>query len=381
MAKRRAEEELEKLNEKLEEAYLRAENAWLIAEEAKSFSESLIQSISPDGLLVIADGEKIIECNNALEEIFGYSMDELIGKSVDILFKDKFGEFRNQMYEAIEEKGYYVTEFWTKKRSGEKLALELSFAGLKDNAGLVTVVRDITDRKEAEEGLKRVNQDLEDFAFTVSHDLKTPLQTILGFSYLLMEDYGDKLGESGKEYIEKLIEGASQMERLINDLLKLSRVGRKYAEIEIVDLNEVVEEIKLDLGAEIKERNERIVSSDLPKIRTQRTWIKELFLNLISNGLKYNESETPTVEIGYEEDEGEYRFKIRDNGIGIERENYEKIFKIFERVDPYSKYEGTGAGLAICKKIIESIGGKIWVESEPGRGTTFYFSISKIKVE
>ncbi|MHC1599818.1 MAG: sensor histidine kinase, partial [Candidatus Methanospirareceae archaeon] len=363
MAKRRAEEELEKLNEKLEEAYLRAENAWLIAEEAKSFSESLIQSISPDGLLVIADGEKIIECNNALEEIFGYSMDELIGKSVDILFKDKFGEFRNQMYEAIEEKGYYVTEFWTKKRSGEKLALELSFAGLKDNAGLVTVVRDITDRKEAEEGLKRVNQDLEDFAFTVSHDLKTPLQTILGFSYLLMEDYGDKLGESGKEYIEKLIEGASQMERLINDLLKLSRVGRKYAEIEIVDLNEVVEEIKLDLGAEIKERNERIVSSDLPKIRTQRTWIKELFLNLISNGLKYNESETPTVEIGYEEDEGEYRFKIRDNGIGIERENYEKIFKIFERVDPYSKYEGTGAGLAICKKIIESLGGKIWVES------------------
>jgi len=225
--------------------------------------------------------------------------------------------------------------------------------------------------------LERANRDLDDFAVTISHDLKAPLHTIQAFSMLLMEDYADALDETGRGYLSKVRKAAERMSTLIEDLLKLSRVGRKFTEPETVDLNALLEEIKADLKARIEERSGEVVVEKLPGIFTQRVWMKELFTNLIDNGLKFNKSDKPKVEISCDASEESYLFKVKDNGIGIEEKYQAKIFNLFERLHSQSEYEGTGAGLAICKKVVEELGGTIRVESKSGEGSTFFFTIPK----
>jgi len=225
--------------------------------------------------------------------------------------------------------------------------------------------------------LERANQNLGDFAVTVSHDLKAPLHTIQAFSMLLMEDYADALDETGRGYLSKVRKAAGRMSTLIEDLLKLSRVGRKFTELETVDLNALLEEIKADLKARIEERRGEVVVEKLPGIFTQRVWMKELLTNLIDNGLKFNKSDNPKVEISCDASEESYLFKVNDNGIGIEEKYQAKIFNLFERLHSQSEYEGTGAGLAICKRVVEELGGTIRVESKSGEGSTFFFTIPK----
>ncbi len=239
----------------------------------------------------------------------------------------------------------------------------------------------ITERRKIEKELERyvkeleqVNRDLKEFTSTVSHDLKAPLRTIQAFSTLLMEDYADSLDETGRGYLNKIREAVERMSMQIEDLLKLSRVGRKYTELEMVDLNELLEEVKTDLSARIAERKGEVVVGELPTVTTQRVWMKELFMNLIDNGLKFNKSAKPKVEISYENSGKNYLFRVRDNGIGIEERYLDRIFNLFERLHTH-EYDGTGAGLTICKKIVEELGGVIWVESKPGKGSTFCFTL------
>jgi light-regulated signal transduction histidine kinase (bacteriophytochrome) len=167
------------------------------------------------------------------------------------------------------------------------------------------------------------------------------------------------------------------MNELIESLLILSRVGRKFTEIEKVDLNSLLDEIITDLKPIIESRNGKIVVNKLPEINIQRVWIKELFMNLIDNGIKYNKSSVPKVEISCEERAKDYLFKVADNGIGIEEKYLNRIFKLFERLHSNEEYEGTGAGLAICKRIVENFGGKIWIESIFGKGSSFFFTKPK----
>jgi light-regulated signal transduction histidine kinase (bacteriophytochrome) len=167
------------------------------------------------------------------------------------------------------------------------------------------------------------------------------------------------------------------MNELIESLLVLSRVGRKFTGIEKVNLNSLLEEIIIDLKPIIENRKGKIVVNKLPEINVQRVWIKELFMNLIDNGLKYNKSPVPKVEISCEERAQDYLFKVADNGIGIEEKYLTRIFKLFERLHSSEEYEGTGAGLAICKRIVENFGGKIWVESIFGKGSSFLFTKPK----
>ena len=242
----------------------------------------------------------------------------------------------------------------------------------------------IIGRRRAEEELERytkelerVNGDLEEFTTTVSHDLKAPLYSIQAFTTLLMEDYAPLLGEAGRGYVTKVQGAVERMGVLIDDLLTLSRVGRKFSEVEEVDLNELLEEIKADLSARIQDKGGELIVRKLPTVFTQRVWMKELFMNLIDNGLKFNVSENPRVEIRCEEKENSYLFSVDDNGIGIEEKNQAKIFKLFERLHSRVEYEGTGAGLAICEKIVEELGGTIWMESKTGDGSTFLFTIPR----
>jgi len=230
--------------------------------------------------------------------------------------------------------------------------------------------------------LERANRDSADFAHTVSHELKAPLRTVQAFITLILEDYGDTLDERVRDYLEKVREANERMNALIKDILTLSRVGREFIEVEEVDLNELLEEVKTDLKSIIEERGGKVVAEELPTFSTQRVWIKGLFMNLIGNGLKFNRSEKPIVEVSCEErerekgegKEKEYLFKIKDNGIGIEEEYLSRIFNFSERLHP-QEYEGTGFGLNICQKIVDKLSGNIWVSSKPGEGSTFFFTI------
>ena len=271
--------------------------------------------------------------------------------------------------------------------------------------GIVGLSRDITVLRQMEENLKKTNEelkkrlkelqelqqqlktsnellqqsniDLENYTYVVSHDLKTPLRAIRSFSTFLLEDYHDKLDETGQEFLKRIENATTHMNELIESLLVLSRVGRKFTEIEKVNLNSLLDEIIIDLKPIIENRKGKILVNKLPEINVQRVWIKELFMNLIDNGLKYNKSPVPKVEISYEERAEDYLFKVADNGIGIEEKYLTRIFKLFERLHSSEEYEGTGAGLAICKRIVENFGGKIWVESIFGKGSSFLFTKPK----
>jgi len=233
--------------------------------------------------------------------------------------------------------------------------------------------------RERSDELEKVNKELEDYTYIVSHDLRAPLRSIQSFTSFLIEDYGDKLDEQGRNYLERLNNSSLRMQQLIGDLLTLSRIGKRHIAVEMVDLNRLLEEVKDDLKGQIDKAGAEIIIHDLPTISAQRTWIGQLFRNLIDNALRFNQSKLPRVEIECEERDDDYLFKVKDNGIGIEEKYYSRVFNIFERLHPQTQYGGgTGAGLAICKKIVESLRGKIWVQSKVGEGSIFYFNVPKV---
>lgn len=244
-------------------------------------------------------------------------------------------------------------------------------------ASAIAIIRQRERLMTSFRDLERSNRELDEYTYVVSHDLKAPLRTLQAFSHFLIKDYSEKLDETGRDYLDRIQSASKRMQRLIDDLLVLSRVGRKYKDAVIIDLNDLIDEIRQDFEIQLRERNGVIMCDNLPTIEGQKVWIRQLFGNFIDNGLKFNKSQNPTVWIAFEEQWNEYVFSVKDNGIGIDEENHEMIFKIFQRLHKQEEYPGTGAGLAICKKIIEYNGGKIWVKSEPGAGSTFFFTYPK----
>lgn len=226
--------------------------------------------------------------------------------------------------------------------------------------------------------LEEKNNELVDFAYTVSHDLKEPLRMIRNFMGMLKKKYQGELDEQADKYIYFAIDGAQRMNTLINDLLEYSRVGQPDFEKERVNVTDLIEEIKrgFNLGAETE--MPVITTEYIPVIKAVPVSVKLLFQNLISNSIKYQDgSKTPEVSISCEDTGTHWKFKVKDNGIGIPSENYDQIFNIFKRLHSNSVYSGTGMGLAICKKVVNQHGGEIWVKSEEGKGSTFYFTLSK----
>jgi signal transduction histidine kinase len=236
-------------------------------------------------------------------------------------------------------------------------------------------------RRQAEEDaasktadLARSNADLEQFAYVASHDLQEPLRMVAAYTQLLAERYQGKLDENADKYIGYAQEGALRMQVLIQDLLAFSRVGRKEASSRI-DCNAVMHDVLQVLSPSIEESGGTVSYSNLPEIWADNTQIGQLFQNLIANALKFHSKEPPVVSLEAEAKGGEWLFSVRDNGIGIASENADGIFAVFQRLHARSEYPGNGIGLAICKKIVERYGGKIWVESQPGSGSTFRFTM------
>lgn len=239
----------------------------------------------------------------------------------------------------------------------------------------VDLLHEIKERQTAEEKLARSNKELEHFAYIASHDLQEPLRMIGSFLQLLSLEYEDKLDANGREYIHFAVDGASRMQELITDLLTYSRVDMKGKPFRPTDMEEVFEGVLRDLRHVIVENCAVVTHDPLPTLRADALQMMQLFQNLIKNAIKFRGEACPTVHVAVAEDEAGWIFSVKDNGIGIEPRYWEKIFVIFQRLHTRDEYPGTGIGLAVCQRIVERHGGRIWVESEPGAGATFFFTI------
>ena len=238
------------------------------------------------------------------------------------------------------------------------------------------MVHDITEQKLAQEALERSNKELEQFAYVASHDLQEPLRAVVGFLQLLQSQYEEHIDEKGRHYIERSVKAGHRMQTLIRELLTLSRVNTKGATFATANLNQLVKDVLDNLQSIIREKNADITCARLPELTVDAAQIQSLFQNLILNALRYNESPKVTVEIGCRKQDNTYHFFVKDNGIGISPRFYERIFIVFQRLHTDAEYPGTGLGLALCKKIVERHGGRIWVESQPEKGSTFHFTLA-----
>jgi len=241
---------------------------------------------------------------------------------------------------------------------------------------------DVTERKRTErvvakqaQELKRSNADLQQFAYIASHDLQEPLRMISGFIKLLAERYSEKLDIEAKEYIDFVLDGAKRMQTLINDLLAYSRISTKKKKFASVNCNKILEDVTCNLQFSIKESKTEITFDVLPTVYGDAIQLFQLFQNLIANGIKFQGENTPKIGVKATKENGAWVFSISDNGIGIEHKFAEDIFIVFNRLHTRNEYKGTGIGLSICKKVVERHGGRIWVESELGKGSSFYFTI------
>jgi PAS domain S-box-containing protein len=263
--------------------------------------------------------------------------------------------------------------------------------------GLVGVMTDTTDRtrhelelaeahqrmaRQAEE-LKRSNAELEQFAYIASHDLREPLRMVNSYLSLLQRRYGDKLDQDAKEFIGYARDGGVRMDRLILDLLEYSRVGRRSKPMAPTPLGDVIATACHNLEVAIAERGTILhIPSDLPIVQADSNELTRLLQNLIGNAIKYCAPETvPEITIEWTDETDHWCFDIRDNGIGIAPEHFDRIFMVFQRLHSRGEYEGTGIGLAVCRKIVEHHGGRIWLTSEPGKGSTFHFTLAKALVD
>ena len=222
------------------------------------------------------------------------------------------------------------------------------------------------------------NAELEQFAYVTSHDLQEPLRMVTSFLTLLEKKYEDIIDDKGKKYIAFAVDGAKRMRQIILDLLEFSKVGKMEDKQEAVDLNELVKEIEILFRKEIKDKNASLKIDSLSTIQTYKSPVRQIFQNLISNALKYTlPNIAPQIEIKETQSTTHWQYTVADNGIGINQEYFQKIFIIFQRLHNKDEYSGTGMGLAVTKKIIENLGGSIWLESEEGKGSTFYFTLLK----
>ncbi|MDQ6903472.1 MAG: ATP-binding protein, partial [Bacteroidota bacterium] len=262
------------------------------------------------------------------------------------------------------------------------------------DGGLSVYFKDISERKlsdskmyELNEVLQRQtnkltvsNEELERFAYVTSHDLQEPLRMVSSFLQLLQKKYDGQLDETAQKYINFAVDGAERMKILILDLLEFSRISAFKDDHTTINLNDVIAKTLLDLQISINDSGAVITAASLPQVCGNRSQLLQLFENIIGNAIKYKSRAAPLIDIGYTDLPGEWKFFIQDNGIGIDEKFYEKVFVIFQRLHDRRKYKGTGIGLAICKKIIELHGGKIWVESIKDHGSKFWFTIKKLQI-
>ena len=341
-----------------------------------------------DGFYTLDSDWNVSYWNNEAEKLSGKTREEMIGRNFWELYEGQISEkIHKAFYKAKSQDKPVRLEVYSKQ-----LNYWYELNAFPFEMGLTVYFKNITERKKTESKLKKMNrslennikklalsnQELEQFAYVASHDLQEPLRMVTSFLTQIEKKYEDILDEKGKKYIFFAVDGAKRMRQIILDLLEFSRIGKTESKIQEIDVNTVIEEIRLLYQKQIEEKNAVIEYENLPKIRSHAAPLKQIFQNLISNALKYSKSdEAPVINISCSENAAFWKFEIKDNGIGISQEYFDKIFIIFQRLHSKEEYSGTGMGLSITKKILENLRGEIWLESQADKGTTFYFTIPK----
>ena len=356
----------------------RAEEA--LRESEKKYSTLVEQSLTG---IYIVQGDKIVFANNRFAEIFRYPREELVGMESWRLVHPEHRDLNKEIMARRLRGGEAPSEYEAKglTKDGETIWIERRNTRIEHNGrpAVLGNVVDITKQKRAEEELRRINEELKNFVDVVSHDLKTPIISIQGFSSLLFKKYQEKLGEKGRMYLEEIKGSARRMEILVSDLLALSRIGQVASHFKDVSSLKMVSNIISGLKGRLKEKDiELVVGNDLPTVYCDEKRIYQVFENLFVNAIKFTRgAKSPKIEIGYEDGGKFHQFFVRDNGIGIDPKYHRTIFERFRRLKEIEDEEGTGLGLAIVERIVNNHGGKVWVESEKGNGATFYFTLPK----
>jgi PAS domain S-box-containing protein len=343
----------------------------------------------PSGILMIDPAGAIVLVNAELERQFGYNRSELIGKCVDMLLPEQLSQVH-----AKHRAFFYATpavramgsgrDLKGRRKDGSEFSVEIGLNPINAREGslvLATVI-DITARKEAEravelqnEQLRQSNAELEQFAYVASHDLQEPLRMVASFTELLQERYGDRLDDKGHKYIGYAVEGAKRMQSLVRDLLAYSRVTATEKVLKPVDSAAIVAAAIERLSPSIREGGTEMSVGPLPVVMGDDIELGQVFQNLISNAVKFRSDRAPRIEIAAQRDGGAWTFSVADNGIGIDAKFSERIFQMFQRLHERGRYDGSGIGLAIAKKIVERHHGTIWFTSALNQGTTFYLTL------
>jgi PAS domain S-box-containing protein len=390
--RKRAEENLQKTKGELElRIQIRSEDA-AHAIQALRESEARFRGLlecAPDAIVIVNSDGLITLVNDQADKLFGYPRQELLNQPAEMLMPERFRK-NHAIYRANYSSDPQARpmgiglELAALRRDGKEFPVEVALSPFHTEAGLwvISIIRDVTERKMAQQALAqkaeemaRSNVELERFAYVASHDLQEPLRMVSSYTQLLARRYKGKLDLRADTYIGFAVDGANRMQKLINDLLAYSRVGTRSKEFAQSDCGQVLTQALANLRVAIQESGAAVTSGPLPIVVADEVQLVQLFQNVISNAIKFRGDKRPVVHVSAKHNGDEWVFSIRDNGIGIDPEYFDRIFVVFQRLHGPADIPGTGIGLAIAKKIVERHGGRIWVESQPGEGSTFHFTL------
>ena len=346
-----------------------------------------IVECADDAITTVTRDGVITEWNGGAERLFGYTAQEAVGQPVTIVAPgDREHDGLELIRRTVSARRTVRAETVRKRKDGTAVDVAVSLSPLFDAAGQVGevagITRDITARKHADQvlaertaQLEASNAELEQFAYVASHDLQEPLRKVRSFCQLLAQQYQGRLDGDADDYIGYIVDGATRMQQLINDLLAYSRAGRAPEATAEVDCDQLMQQVRLDLAAAIEETGAEVVSGALPTVWGIRPLLLQLLENLVGNAVKFHGSPPPRVEVSAARRDGMWEFAVADNGIGIEPQYADRIFAVFQRLHTRDEYPGTGIGLALCQKIVQLHGGTIWLDSRLGAGSTFRWTI------
>lgn len=390
---------INKIDESRRRAFDDHEQLIQVLEKEKEKFRNLLE-LAPDSMIIANEMGVIVMVNAQAEQLFSYDRKELIGQPVEKLIPQRFHAghpaHRKKYHDAPHARPMGSgRELFGLSKDGREIPVEVSLNVLATEEGrlVLAAVRDVTDQKcaaeqikqsnavlkQQAEALEKSNMELQHFAYVVSHDLQTPLRSICGFVQLLQQQYGEKLDEQAGEWIRRTVVNTQRMQTLIRDILAYSRVEARVQPFTEIKLSEAYLEAADVLSDSIQESGANLEIDNLPVIMGDRPQMVQLLQNLIGNAIKYRSEATPQIRITCKDAGHEWMITVKDNGIGIAPEHYQRIFDVFQRLHTQKTIPGTGIGLAICRRVVERHGGKIWLESAPGNGSSFYFTVPKSK--
>lgn len=337
---------------------------------------------APDAIIITDSEGKVVMVNEQTENLFGYNRADLINNQVEMLVPEAErgkhekhrGEYKR--HPRVRAMGAGI-ELFAVKKDGTHFPVEISLSPLHTSEGMLVsaAIRDITDRKKAEESIRELNRELESFTYSVSHDLRAPLRIMDGYAEILISDYARALDDEGNRFLQAIKNNARRMGQLIDDLLGFSRIGRKELLLQLTDMNRLAGLVLEEQQTLLKSRA-KVKLTNLEPVYCDGSLMRQVWINLISNAIKYSSKvEQPVIEISSEKDGSEIIYSIKDNGAGFDMQYAGKLFGVFQRLHKLSEFEGTGIGLALVNRILKKHRGRIWAKAEPGEGACFFFSL------